>query len=134
MIGRHATTQSPRRGAPGLWLPVAAFMAAIYYGAALPNVPGPVGFFSDTVIHGVGYAVLALLTLRATAVGRWSGVTGRTLLLAFVIATVHGLTVEWEQMYVPNRFAEWRDVRNNVVGAAVGLAAAWAWGTIKGRK
>ena len=118
----------------GLWLPVAAFMAAIYYGAALPNVPGPVGMFSDTVIHGVGYALLALLTLRATAGGRWSGVTGRTLLLALVIATAHGLTVEWEQMYVPNRFAEWRDVRNNMVGAAAGLAAAWAWGTIKGRK
>jgi VanZ family protein len=117
-----------------LWLPVAAFMAAIYYGAALPHVPGPVGMISDTVMHAVVYAVLALLTLRATAGGRWSGVTGTTLLLAFTIATVHGLTVEWEQMYVPNRFAEWRDVRNDMVGAVAGLAAAWAWGTIKGRQ
>ena len=118
----------------GLWLPVAAYMAAIYYGAAMPSVPGPVGMVSDTVLHAVGYAGLALLTLRATARGQWSGVTRRAVLLAFVIATVHGLTVEWEQMYVPSRFAEWRDVGNNTIGVAAGLAAAWAWGTIKGRR
>jgi VanZ family protein len=47
---------------------------------------------------------------------------------------VHGLTVEWEQMYVPSRYAEWRDVGNDMMGAAGGLAVAWAWGTIKGRK
>ena len=117
----------------GLWLPVAVYMAAIYYGASLPVVPGPVGdWFSDTVLHIGGYAVLALLTLRATAGGRWSGVTGGALVAAFAIATVHGLTVEWEQMYVPNRYAEWRDVGNDAIGALAGLAAAWAWGTMKG--
>ena len=116
-----------------LWLPVAAYMAAIYYGAAMPSVPGPVGMVSDTLLHAVGYAGLALMTLRATARGRWSGVSRQAVLLAFVIATVHGLTVEWEQMYVPSRFAEWRDVGNDMIGAAAGLAAAWAWGTITGR-
>ena len=62
----------------GLWLPVAACMAAIYYGAGAA-VPGPVARFSDTVLHMGGYAGLALLTLRATAGGRWSGVTHRAL-------------------------------------------------------
>lgn len=117
-----------------LWLPVVVYMAAIYYGAALPQVPGPMSRFSDTVIHMGGYAVLALLTLRATARGRWSGVTPGAMFAALVIATVHGLTVEWEQMYVPGRFAEWRDVGNNVLGTLAGLGAAWAWGIIKGRK
>ena len=42
----------------GLWLPVAVFMAAIYYGAALPQCPGPADWFSDTVLHAGGYAVL----------------------------------------------------------------------------
>jgi VanZ family protein len=118
----------------GFWLPVAAYMAAIYYGAAMPAVPGPVGLVSDTLLHAGVYAGLALLTLRATARGRWTGVTFQALVLAFVIASVHGLTVEWEQMYVPSRFAEWRDVGNDMIGAAAGLAAAWAWGTIKGRR
>jgi len=116
----------------GRWLPVAAYMAAIYYGAALPDVPGPAGGIPDTVIHLGGYAVLALLTLRATSGGRWSGVTRRALVAAFVIAMIHGLTVEWEQMYVPSRYAEWRDVRNNAAGAIAALAAAWAWGRMKG--
>ena len=112
-----------------LWLPVIVVMGAIYWGAALPpdEIPGPVASLSDTILHMSGYAVLALLTLRATAKGRWSGVTGRALTLAFVIAVIHGLTVEWEQMYVPLRFAEWRDVRNDVFGAVLGLAPAWAW-------
>ena len=113
-----------------LWLPVAVYMAAIYYGAALTQVPGPAARVSDTVLHMGGYAGLAILTLRATAGGRWSGVTPRALALALVIATVHGITVEVEQMFVPTRFAEWRDVGNDVIGALAGLTAAWAWGKL----
>ena len=113
-----------------LWLPVAAYMAAIYYGAALSSVPGPASRVSDTVLHMAAYAGLAVLTLRATARGSWPGVTGRSMLLALVICALHGMTVEVEQMFVPSRFAEWRDVVNDVIGAAAGLAGAWAWGKL----
>ena len=117
-----------------LWLPVAVWMGAIYWGAALPpdQIPGPVASLSDTILHMSGYVVLALLALRATARGRWSGVTMPALALAFAIAVIHGLTVEWEQMYIPSRFAEWRDVGNDVIGALIGLAPAWAWSKIRG--
>lgn len=115
-----------------LWLPVAAWMAAIYWGAGISQVPGPVAAFSDTILHMAGYSGLALLSLRATAGGKWSGVTARAVLYALAIATIHGLTVEWEQMYIPSRMAEWRDVGNDVIGAAIGLAPAWAWATMKG--
>ena len=115
----------------GLWLPVAAWMAAIYYGAGMAQVPGPVSGISDTILHASGYAGLALLTLRATAKGRWSGVTAMTLLAALLIAVLHGMTVEWEQMYVPTRMAEWRDVGNDVIGALLGLVPAWAWSKIR---
>jgi VanZ family protein len=114
-----------------LWLPVAAWMAAIYYGAGMASVPGPVATLSDTVLHMAGYSGLALLTLRATARGRWSGVTAGALAAALAIATLHGLTVEWEQMYVPTRMAEWRDVGNDVLGALLGLVPAWAWSKIR---
>ena len=116
----------------GLWLPVALLMGAIYWGAALPDGPSAVSSFSDTGQHMAAYAGLALLTLRATAGGRWSGVTTRAVLLALVIAVVHGMTVEWEQMYIPTRVAEWRDVGNDVIGALAGLIPAWAWSTMKG--
>ena len=116
----------------GLWLPVAVYMAAIYYGAMLPAVPSPIDtWFSDTVLHAGGYTGLALLTLRAMAGGRWAGVSRSTLIASFVIAMSHGLSVEWLQMYVPTRFADWRDVWSNAAGAALGLGAAWAWGIMR---
>jgi VanZ family protein len=106
-------------------------MAAIYWGAGVSQVPGPAAAISDTVLHMAGYSGLALLTLRATAGARWSGVTRRAALLALTIAILHGLSVEVEQMFVPARMAEWRDVGNDVIGAMLGLAPAWAWATIK---
>ena len=113
-----------------LWGPVAVYMAAIYYGAALSQVPGPVAGFSDTVLHLSANAGLALLTLRAVSGGRWAGVSQRALALALAITTLHGMSVEVEQMFVPSRFAEWRDVGNDVIGALLGLSAAWAWGKL----
>ena len=116
----------------GLWLPVAVLMAAIYYGATVPDVPPPIGdWFSDTVLHAGAYTVMALLTLRATAKACWTGVTRGTMIAAFVISMLHGVSVEWIQMYVPTRFAEWRDVWNDAAGAALGLGAAWAWGIMR---
>ncbi|MDP3718157.1 MAG: VanZ family protein [Acidobacteriota bacterium] len=115
-----------------LWAPVVVYMAAIIYGATAASVPGPVGsWFSDTFLHGGGYFGLALLTLRALARGRWSGVTTSALLLAWCISMVHGAAVEWLQMYVPTRMAEWRDLGNNAIGAAVALGAARAWGIMR---
>ena len=115
-----------------LWLPVAIFMAAIYYGATMPQAPAPVDYWlSDTLLHAGGYTALALLTLRATAQGRWAGLTRTALVTAFLISMAHGLSVEWIQMYVPTRFADWRDVWNNAWGTAAGLGAAWAWGTMR---
>jgi VanZ family protein len=114
-----------------LWLPVAAWMAAIYYGAGMSTAPAAASAFSDTFQHMAGYSVLALLTLRATARGRWAGVTAGALAAAFAIAVIHGLSVEWEQMYVPSRYAEWRDVGNDVLGALLGLIPAWAWSKIR---
>lgn len=116
----------------GLWLPVAAWMAAIYYGAGMSQVPGPAESLSDTVLHLSGYAGLAALTLRATAGGRWANVTARSVAIALIIATLHGLSVELEQMFVPTRMAEWRDVGNDVIGAVIALLPAWAWATMRG--
>jgi VanZ family protein len=117
-----------------LWLPVAIFMAAIYYGATMPMLPAPIeDLLSDTLLHAGAYTVLALLTLRATARGRRAGLTRTALVTAFLIAMAHGLSVEWIQMYVPTRFAEWRDVWNDAAGAALGLGGAWAWGTMRGK-
>lgn len=115
-----------------LWGPVAAWMAAILYGSLMPVVPGPVSDnFSDTALHGGGYFVLALITLRAVARGRWSRVTLWAVLIAWGISLVHGAAVEWLQMYFPPRMAEWRDLRNDALGAGLALGLAGAWGIMR---
>jgi VanZ family protein len=107
-------------------------MAAMYYGATMPLVPGLItDWVTDTVLHVGGYVLLTLLTVRATAGGHSRGVTSRALLRAFVISVLHGFSVEWIQMYVPTRFAEWRDIGNDVVGTAAGLGVAWAWSIMR---
>jgi VanZ family protein len=116
-----------------LWLPVALWMAAIYFGAAIPAPAlAPAAAVPDTFLHIAAYGGLAMLTLRATARGRWAGVTSTALVLAFAIALVHGVTVEIEQMFVPSRMAEWRDLANDALGAALGLVPAWLWSKMKG--
>ena len=114
----------------GLWGPVVVYMAAIYYGAGMTQVPGPAAQVPDTLLHMGGYAGLAVVTLRAVASGRWSGVTYRAMTLALLITTLHGMSVEVEQMFVPSRMAEWRDVGNDIIGALAGLVVVWAWGKL----
>ncbi len=108
-------------------------MAAIFYGSLMPTVPQPIeSVFTDTWLHAGGYFLLGLLTLRATAGARWLGVTGGALLGAWCVSVLHGAAVEWMQMYVPTRMAEWRDLRNDAIGAGLALVAAWAWGIMRG--
>ena len=116
----------------GLWLPVVVLMAAIYYAAIQPAVPDLIAErFTDTLLHAGGYAGLAIVTLRATARGRWTGVTGATLLAAFAIVVAHGISVEIAQMFAPPRTAELRDVWNDAAGAVAGLGVAWAWSIMR---
>lgn len=115
-----------------LWLPVAAWMAAIWYGAGMPQMPGPLASASDTLLHSSAYTGLAVLLVRALSGGRRRGVTAGVLALALLIATLHGMSVELEQMFLPPRVAEWRDVGNDIIGGALGIAVAWAWSKIRG--
>ncbi len=115
-----------------LWVPVAAYMAVIFYASSLSSVPGPVGgWVSDTFLHMTEYAVLALLTLRAFAGGRWAGVTTGALAAAWAVSAAYGVTDEWHQMHVPGRTSELRDLANDAIGAALALAAAGAWGIMR---
>jgi VanZ family protein len=116
-----------------LWLPVAVYMAAIFYASSLSVIPGPVGYwFSDTVLHMACYGGLALVTVRALAGGKRTGVTVGVVIGAWLIATLYGVTDEWHQVYVPGRTPELRDLVNDAVGALAALGAAGAWSIMKG--
>jgi VanZ family protein len=113
-----------------LWGPVAAYMAVLFFLSSQPTLPGS-SLTPDWTQHGVGFGGLALVTLRATSGGRWSGVTLRAVAAAWLITTAYGVADEWHQMFVPTRTADVRDVVADAVGAALALGGAFWWGMIR---
>ena len=86
---------------------------------------------SDVSLHEAAYFGLTVLLIRALARGSWRGVTLLTLIAAWVIAVAYGLTDEWHQSFVPNRHADWYDVRADAIGAFVATVVVGAWGIIR---
>jgi VanZ family protein len=81
---------------------------------------------TDKVLHFIAYAVLAALLCRALS---GSGVTAaRTLLWAFVLATLYGVSDEVHQSHVPGREADVMDLLADALGAAGGALAWYAKG------
>lgn len=113
-----------------LWLPVALYMAAIFFASSLSNPPVPPEV-PDFSLHGAAYAGLTLATIRALARGRWRGVTAGALAGAWIIAVLYGITDEWHQSFVPERHAELRDLRSDAIGAFAAVVVVTAWGIIR---
>lgn len=117
-----------------LWLPVAAYMAALFWLSSRPVLPEasllPDWLNHDWLHHGLAYAGLALVTLRAVR-GDRARIGVAALFIAWLIATVYGITDELHQAFVPGRTPDIRDVVADAAGAALALGGAWAWGMIK---
>jgi VanZ family protein len=113
-----------------LWAPVVLYMALIFALSAQSTLPGS-SLTPDWSQHGLAYAGLAVVALRATAGGRWHGVGAASVAAAWAIATAYGVTDEFHQRFVPGRMADLRDVIADAVGAALALGAVWAWGIIR---
>jgi VanZ family protein len=105
-------------------------MAGLFYLSSQTVLPAA-SLTPDWTQHLIAYAGLALVTLRATAGGRWSAVGARALVLAWIIAALYGVSDEFHQAFVPSRAADVRDVIADGVGAALALVAARAWGIIR---
>jgi VanZ family protein len=91
-----------------------------------PQVPGGV----DKDVHGLLYAGLALVTMRALAGGWRAPMTVGHAAIAIVIATLYGISDEWHQSFVPPRQSDWLDVVADGVGASVAAFACAAWSAI----
>jgi VanZ family protein len=113
-----------------LWLPVIVYMAIIFAASSIPYSPVPSDRSSGPP-HAALYFGLTALLVRALANGRWSGVTAGTLVTAWIIAVTYGVTDEWHQSFVPNRFSDVGDVVANAIGAAAAGIAIGAWGIIR---
>jgi VanZ family protein len=113
-----------------LWAPVGLYMAVLWVLSAQPVLPGA-SLTPDWTQHGLAYAGLAAVTVRATSGGGWAGVSGRAVIAAWIITVLYGVSDEFHQSFVPERMADLGDVAADAIGAAVGLAAVWACGIIR---
>ena len=77
---------------------------------------------SDKSGHSIGYALLAVVLLRAFARGRLSGVTWTAGLAAIGLATMYGVSDEFHQSFVQGRHGTPVDVLIDAVGVALAIA------------
>ena len=116
-----------RPSALSLWGPVVACMSLVFVFSSMSSPPAPAQV-NDKVEHFLFYGFLAVVTLRATAGGRLTGVTAAAALVAWAIATAYGATDELHQWFVPGRSSEVADWLADTLGAAtaVGLVTQGA--------
>lgn len=103
-----------------LWSPVGVYLALILYISSLSSIPWA-AHTPDWLNHGVEYAGLAILLVRALNDGLDRPVPRWRLLLTFGLCVLYGTIDELYQTLTPDRFSDWRDVLADGAGAALGL-------------
>jgi VanZ family protein len=116
-----------------LWLPVAAYMALIFYLSSLHEAPLPASV-SDKAGHSFGYTWLGVLVTRALAGGLPRRIGVGIALGALAIAIAYGASDELHQHFVAGRSADVLDLYADSAGAAIGVGVCWLWGIIATRK
>ncbi len=112
-----------------VWGPALIWMAVTFYISHQSVVSIPLGA-PDYVAHGVSYAGLGALIVRALAGGRLSAMSWRLVLLATLIGGVYGVSDEFHQSFIPGRDSSLSDIVADTVGVLVGAsvaAVAGAW-------
>lgn len=110
------------------WGPALFIMAAIFY---LSHQPGGQlstylpyfqrlfpGMSSFNWGHFVAYFVLGC-TFYWGLGPRWANLKGRLLVVGLCI--LYGITDEIHQIFIPERTADWIDVRNDAIGASLAM-------------
>lgn len=107
------------------WLPVAAYMALIFYFSSLPHPEEKLPRFlfealGDKLLHMIEYAVLGVLCYRAFRRVTGPFAAGYAVVFAIVTASLYGATDELHQAFVPFRTATWLDWVADTAGGMVG--------------
>lgn len=105
------------------WGPALIWMAATFYVSHQSSVAIP-GGAPDYIAHGVGYAGLGVLIMRALAGGRLSAMSWRLVLLATLLGGLYGVSDEFHQSFVPGRHPSVSDIVADTLGSLLGASAA----------
>lgn len=116
------------------WLPVAAYMALIYYQSAQTSWPDGLQFVWDKLLHLGGYMPLGWLCARALTDRFRSAMTPRDGVIAWTIATVYAASDEWHQSFVPMRTMDAGDFVADALGSALAVASCVAWSRAQARR
>ena len=95
------------------WIPAVSLMVAIFIisGRDAPEFMRHKLFdFQDKAAHALAYYVLAVSFLRALLWHTGASIHRKILFLAVVLSALYGLTDEWHQSFVPDRFGTVTDV------------------------
>jgi hypothetical protein len=110
------------------WLLLAAYMGLIFWLSSKSVLPVAMDFpYEDKLIHFCAYAIMGFLAAHAMAEGSHK----RRFWIAFVIASLYGVTDEFHQYFVPGRecdFGDWlADACGAWVGAYIYLKSESSW-------
>lgn len=105
-----------------IWGPLVAYGFLIFHLSGLSQIPWA-SRYPDYVAHSTEYMGLAVLTARALNNGLLRPLSGRILILAFLLCVGYAISDEIHQMFVPDRYADITDVLSDAAGAGAGLLA-----------
>ena len=107
-----------------IWGPVLVYVAVIFYLSSLSHLPwGDIA--PDYINHAIEYFGLSLLMARALNDGLARPVPPRRLLITLSLCIAYAITDEVHQIFVPDRYADVRDVLSDAAGAGVGLGLVY---------
>ena len=104
------------------WVITLGYMVTIFCLSSLQNLNLPrLPENSDKVLHTLAYILLAFLFYRTF---KRSGIRKYVFILAFLSASIYGISDEIHQYYVPGRDAAIGDLFADFFGALVGCLGA----------
>lgn len=106
-------------------LPLTACIIAIMIASLIPSRDIPKVHISDKLVHGLMYAGLGWLMLRAWVRDRRP--TGAAILMVAGICSAWGFYLECLQSLTPDRGFELLDEATNILGAVAGTALWLGW-------
>lgn len=111
------------------WLPAALWALLIFSLSSQSTLPSPKIVDFDKLMHFGAFAVQgALVALALTRPGE--RLSQRLAVVAAAIAALYGAADEFHQAFVPGRQSSGFDLVADVLGAAAG---AWAWYAFRSR-